>query len=150
MTLEENIRTIRHLNQHVIELRENRFSKQLTYLREIVEARRITLEMAHDMVYVMREKSYKGYENMDFCFDLTLPKKIEKHEIGTYIIDQFTTALRVKNRLEFFEARNIALEVIDAEEQMNILSKVIIDLSVAIELFKKYYNVEEDFDNIII
>lgn len=150
MTLEEGLHIARHLKGHVEELRKGTFEKKQDYLDLLVSTRWQLLELAHDMVYIMREKEYKGYEDADFYYNPRLPKDLDisKHEFMTLTFDSFRTVTETQAKMEFMEARDVRLSKEDAEKQMEVLSDATRDLSVGIAIFKSYFGVTKDFDNI--
>lgn len=152
MMHEDVFHVVRHMRGHIQELREKKLNKEKEYLLEIVDARLSMLELAHDMVYIMRERKYNGYENVDFSFDLRISEDIdlEKYEFQIFNFDSFRIIMRIENLLEFQEPEEISLSPEDAGEQMNTLNRAIVDMSVAIRILKQYYDVSENFDSIVI
>lgn len=149
LSLEELFHVTRHLKVHMEELREGRLIKDVNYLYLVVSARIGLLECSHDIVYIMREKKFKGYENLDFTFDLTIPKDvdIDTYEFAVLTYDSFKVAQRVDELLDTMtDPTFIPLDPEAANEQMKVLEKSIVESCIAIKMLKKHYGVSTDFD----
>ena len=149
LSTEELFHVTRHLKIHIEELRKGELAKDVNYLYLVVSARLGLLECAHDMVYIMREKKFKGYENLDFSFDLDIPKdiNIETYEFSLLTYDSFRVAQRVDDLLDLFQNPSlISLAPEDANEQMKVLERAIVECSIAIKMLKEYYGISTDFD----
>ena len=149
LSLEELFHVTRHLKIHMEELREGRLLKDEKYLYLVISARLGLLECAHDMVYIMREKQFKGYENLDFTFDLTIPKDLDinTYEFSTLTYDSFKVVQRIEELLEIMANPSfILLDPASANEQMKVLEKSIIESCIAIIMLKKHFNISTDFD----
>lgn len=145
-TMEENLLVIRQLRKNVQEYRCGNFCKEETFFRKIVEVRRSVLEWAHDIVYILRDKKFKGYENLDFSFSLTLPKDLESFELREFETERFKTIIIMQTKLMSASGIDIDLEPEEVKIQMELLRDVIVDFSVAIEILKVHYKIEENFD----
>lgn len=150
MTLEKYLHNLRHLKRHVEELKKGTFEKERQYLQDLVETRYKIIEWEHDMIYVMRERKFKGYENQDFSFDLSIPEKLESYDFHEFNPVDFYTLVKVLAKLDLLTEISTELEPEAAVKQVKILQAAILDFSVAIALFKTYYQVNEDFDNFIV
>lgn len=149
LSTEELFHVTRHLKIHIEELRANALTKDANYLNLIVSARLGLLECAHDMVYIMREKKFKGYENLDFTFDLSIPKDVDinTYQFSLLTYDSFRVAERIDNLLDIMEDPSfIPLDSKDANAQMKILEKSIVECNIAIKILKEYYDIPTDFD----
>lgn len=149
LSTEELFHVTRHLKIHMEELKNGNLSKDLNYLNLVVSARLGLLECAHDMVYIMREKKFKGYENLDFSFDLSIPEQVDikTYEFTLLTYDSFRVAQRIDDLLDTMaDPSLIPLDAKDANEQMKVLEKSIVECSIAIKMLKEYYGVSTDFD----
>lgn len=145
-TMEENLLVIRQLRKNVEEYRCGKFCKEETFFRKIVEVRRSVLEWAHDIVYILRDKKFKGYETLDFSFSLTLPTDLESFELREFETERFKTIIIMQTKLMSTSGNDIDLEPEEVKVQMELLRDVIVDFSVAIEILKVHYKIEENFD----
>lgn len=146
LTNEQAEHYARHLSIHVNEVKEGNFSKDIEYVDALVQARILFLEAAHDMVYIMREKEFRGYEDADFNFDVRIDEgNLTNHQFQKFDVTSYRVVKRIRNLLEFQKPKLIELSREEAEMQMNVLSQTIIDLSYGILLFQKYFKVERTF-----
>lgn len=150
MALEKYLHNLRHLKGHVEELKNGTFAKGDQYLKDLVETRYRIIEWEHDMIYIMRERKFEGYENQDFSFDLSIPEKLDEYKFYQFNPEDFYTLVKVLAKLNFLTEISADLEPEAAVKQVKTLQVAILDFSVAIALFKTYYNVNEDFDNFIV
>lgn len=150
MTREDYLKVARHLKRHVEELQDETFDKDRTYLYVVVDTRTAVLKWMHDMIYIMREKLFKGYEEIDFRVDVNLPEDHINHKFSAVNAESFVIVNSLLNKLDFMPAAAITLEPRDAEIQLQILEKLLVDFSVAIALLKEHYNINQNFDNIVL
>lgn len=142
MTLEQMDHFLRHVRQHAEELKQGIFTKDRSYLERLKIARYMALEVSHDMVHVMRIKNFEGYEDADFCFDITLPKEdLTQHVYRQFDATSFKVGCKVQSilNLEIIDERKIQLSKEEAEAQMTALGNAIQDASVLIELLEKTF-----------
>ncbi|MNY74911.1 hypothetical protein D3C86_2140480 [compost metagenome] len=66
------------------------------------------------------------------------------------MVDNFLIILKVMAQLEYLKLISPDLTQEEASKQLKILQIAIMDFSVAIELFKTYYNINEDFNNFVV
>ncbi|MNT50381.1 hypothetical protein D3C72_1872990 [compost metagenome] len=150
MTLEESLHVTRHLKRHVQELRDGTIEKTKEYLDLLVDTRYKIVELEHEIIYVMRERKFPGYETIDFQVDLSIPETYQNYEFHDFMVDNFLIILKVMAQLEYLKLISPDLTQEEASKQLKILQIAIMDFSVAIELFKTYYNINKDFNNIVI
>lgn len=150
MTREDYIKVARHLKRHVNELKKGTFNRDRRFLDVIAFTRYEVIQWMHEMIYIMREKQFKGYEEIDFLVDVELPKNHLNYEFSDFYAESFVTINTVLNKLEFISAISINLNPNDAESQLKILEVLVKDFSVAILLFKEHYNVTKNFDNFVV
>ena len=142
MSLEQMDHFLRHVKQHAEELKQGVFNKDRSYLERLKVARYMALEVSHDMIHVMRIKEFKGYEDADFCFDITLPDEdLTQHEYRVFDATSFKVGCKVQSilNLEIIDERKIQLSKEEAEAQMTALGNAIQDASVLIELLEKTF-----------
>ena len=71
MSLEQTDHFLRHVKMHADEVKLGTFKKDKEdYLKKLKEAQKVGLEMSHDMIYILRVRKFKGYENADFSFNI--------------------------------------------------------------------------------
>lgn len=150
MTREDHLKVARHLKTHLEELQNGTLEKEKKYLYIVVQSRTAVLKWMHEMIYIMREKLFEGYEEIDFKVDIQLPENYLDHNFTIVNAESFIIVNTLLNKLEFIPAAAITLEPKDAEKQLQILEKLLIDFSVAIALLKEHYNINQDFDNIVL
>ena len=64
MSLEQTDHFLRHVKMHADEVKLGTFKKDKEdYLKKLKEAQKVALEMSHDMIYILRLRKFKGYEN---------------------------------------------------------------------------------------
>ena len=143
MTLEQMDHFLRHIKIHAEEVRNGSFNKDEAYIYKLREAQYMALEISHDMVHVMREKLYKGYENADFQFVISLPENWEKHEFRTFDYSSFRIGINLKETIDLgmIPERAIPLECKSAEEQMECLAKAVQDAEVLIAMLKPIFGI---------
>lgn len=141
MTLEQMDHFLRHMKMHAEEFKNETFTKNSSYLEKLIDAQKLALEISHDMVHVMRVKQFKGYENADFSFDVSLPADLERHVFRSFDYSSFRIGCNLKATLDLgmIEDKDILLSVEDAEEQMEALGNAVQDAGVLIELLKVYF-----------
>ena len=84
MSLEQTDHFLRHVKMHADEVKLGTFKKDKEdYLKKLKEAQKVALEMSHDMIYILRLRKFKGYENADFSFNIKLPDDWKNHEFRT-------------------------------------------------------------------
>ena len=142
MTLEQMDHFLRHVKMHVEEFRTGDFYKDRSYLEKLKEAQYLALEVSHDIIHVMRSKQFKGYENADFSFNVSLPKDLEKHVFQTFDATSFRVGCKLKATLDLgmVDEGHIILTVKDAETQMETLGHAIQDAGVFIKMLEKYFD----------
>lgn len=141
MTLEQMDHFLWHMKMHAEEFKNETFTKNSSYLEKLIDAQKLALEISHDMVHVMRVKQFKGYENADFSFDVSLPADLERHVFRSFDYSSFRIGCNLKATLDLgmIEDKDILLSVEDAEEQMEALGNAVQDAGVLIELLKVYF-----------
>lgn len=141
MTLEQMDHFLRHMKMHAEEFKNETFTKNSSYLEKLIDAQKLALEISHDMVHVMRVKQFKGYENADFSFDVSLPADLKRHVFRSFDYSSFRIGCNLKATLDLgmIEDKDILLSVEDAEEQMEALGNAVQDAGVLIELLKVYF-----------
>lgn len=141
MTLEQMDHFLRHMKMHAEEFKNETFTKNSSYLEKLIDAQKLALEISHDMVHVMRVKQFKGYENADFSFDVSLPADLKRHVFHSFDYSSFRIGCNLKATLDLgmIEDKDILLSVEDAEEQMEALGNAVQDAGVLIELLKVYF-----------
>lgn len=140
MSLEQSDHFLRHIKMHAEELKNGTFSKKVKYLDNLKEAQYCAMEVSHDLIHILRYKKFKGYENADFSFDVSLPSNLTGHEFREFDYDSFHAAYRLKNALDIGiteDSLNISVE--ELENQMENLSAAIQDAGVFIKLLEKYF-----------
>lgn len=141
MTLEQMDHFLRHMKMHAEEFKNETFTKNSSYLEKLIDAQKLALEISHDMVHVMRVKQFKGYENADFSFDVSLPADLKRHVFRSFDYSSFRIGCNLKATLDLgmIEDKDILLSVEDAEEQMEALGNAVQNAGVLIELLKVYF-----------
>ena len=142
MSLEQMDHFLRHVKMHAEEYKNGTFTKDRSYLEKLMEAQRLALEISHDMIHVMRVKKFKGYEDADFSFDVSLPADLEGHVYRSFDYSSFRIGYDLRSTLDLgmIEDVNIVLDVEDAKEQMETLGNAIQDAGVFIKLLTKYFS----------
>lgn len=141
MSLEQMDHFLRHVKVHATELKNGTFTKDLGhYLSKLKAAQHLALEISHDMIHVMRIKQFKGYEDADFSFDVSLPTELDSHVFRDFDYSSFKVGCKLKNTLDLgmVEDKNILLSKEDAEEQITTLSNAIQDAGVLIKLLEHF------------
>lgn len=141
MSLEQMDHFLRHVKVHATELKNGTFTKDLGhYLSKLKAAQHLALEISHDMIHVMRTKQFKGYEDADFSFDVSLPTELDSHVFRDFDYSSFKVGCKLKNTLDLgmVEDKNILLSKEDAEEQITTLSNAIQDADVLIKLLEHF------------
>lgn len=145
-TMEEDLLLIRQLKKNVEKFRCGEFCKEEAFFRKVVNVRRNVLEWAHDIIYILRDKKFKGYEDLDFSFSLTLPKDLGSFELRDFETESFNKIVIMQTKLMSSSGIEIDIEPEQVKIQMELLRDVIVDFSVAIEILKVHYRIEENFD----
>lgn len=145
MTLEQMDHFLRHVRIHAEEFRNGSFNKSEAYIYKLREAQYMALEISHDMIHVMRQKSFKGYENADFQFVVNLPKNWEKHEFRTFDYSSFRTGIKLREIIDLgiIPEKMIPLDCKDAEEQMEVLANAVQDAEVLITMLKPHFGIAD-------
>ena len=141
MNLEQMDHFLRHVKMHVEEFRTGDFYKDRSYLEKLKEAQRLALEVSHDMIHVMRTKKFKGYENADFNFNVSLPQDLDSHTFRTFDATSFRIGCKLKATLDLgmVDEIHIILTKKDAETQMTALGNAIQDAGVFIKMLEQYF-----------
>ena len=93
--------------------------------------------MSHDMIYILRLRKFKGYENADFSFNITLPDDWKNHEFRTFDCQSFRIGCKLRMALEMgIDERNLRIDVKELEEQMKVLGDAIQDSEVLIKMLE--------------
>ena len=142
MTLEQMDHFLRHVEMHVNEFRQGSFTKGSSYLKKLKEAQKLALDVSHDIIHVMRTKQFRGYENSDFCYDVSLPEDIKHHHFRHFDASSFRVGCKLKATIDLglIPEQLIVLSVEDAEQQMNELGWAIQDAGVFIKILEEYFN----------
>ena len=142
MTLEQMDHFLRHIEIHVNEFRQGCFTKGSDYLSKLKTAQKLALDVSHDIIHVMRTKQFKGYENADFCYDVSLPADIKHHHFRHFDASSFRVGCKLKATIDLglIPEHLIVLSVEDAEQQMNELGWAIQDAGVFIKMLEEYFN----------
>lgn len=142
MSLEQMDHFLRHIQMHVEEFRNETFCKDESYLEKLKEAQHLALEVSHDIIHVMRTKQFKGYEDADFSFDVSLPQDIQNHVYRSFDSASFKVGCKLKLTMDLgmVDEKNILLTKEDAEVQMETLGNAIQDAGVFIKLLEKYFD----------
>ena len=145
MLTEQADHFMRHIERHAAALREGRFTKDVSYIDKLRSAQYTFLELAHDMVHVMRFKEFKGYENADFDFNVTLPENWKEHVFGSFDYNSFRVGIRIHEALDLgmVSERNMKLSLEDAERQMTNFGRVIQDAEVMIAMLEEHFAVND-------
>ena len=123
---------------HADEVKLGTFKKDKEdYLKKLKEAQKVALEMSHDMIYILRLRKFKGYENADFSFNITLPDDWKNHEFRTFDCQSFRIGCKLRMALEMgIDERNLRIDVKELEEQMKVLGDAIQDSEVLIKMLE--------------
>ena len=123
---------------HADEVKLGTFKKDKEdYLKKLKEAQKVALEMSHDMIYILRLRKFKGYENADFSFNITLPDDWKNHEFRTFDCQSFKIGCKLRMALEMgIDERNLRIDVKELEEQMKVLGDAIQDSEVLIKMLE--------------
>lgn len=143
MSLEQMDHFLRHIKMHAEEYKNGSFNKDAQYLDKLKNAQNLALEVSHDMIHVMRVKKFKGYENVDFSFDVSLPQNLEEHAYRDFDYSSFRVGCQIRSTLDLgmIEDYNIRLTKEDAEKQMETLGAAIQDAGVFIKLLEKHFSI---------
>lgn len=138
MSLENADHFLRHVKMHADEVKAGTFKKDKEdYLNKLRKAQKVALEISHDIVYILRLREFKGYENADFSFDVHLPKDWKNHEFRTFDCQSFSAGCKLGNALEMgIDEKNIKIDVEELEKQMQNLGDVIQDSAVLIKMLE--------------
>ena len=138
MSLEQTDHFLRHVKMHADEVKLGTFKKDKEdYLKKLKEAQKVALEMSHDMIYILRLRKFKGYENADFSFNITLPDDWKNHEFRTFDCQSFRIGCKLRMALEMgIDERNLRIDVKELEEQMKVLGDAIQDSEVLINMLE--------------
>ena len=138
MSLEQTDHFLRHVKMHADEVKLGTFKKDKEdYLKKLKEAQKVALEMSHDMIYILRLRKFKGYENADFSFNSTLPDDWKNHEFRTFDCQSFKIGCKLRMALEMgIDERNLRIDVKELEEQMKVLGDAIQDSEVLIKMLE--------------
>ena len=148
MSVEQADHFLRHIKRHAEELKNGEFVKDETYLEKLECAKEMAVEIAHEIVHIMRRKGFEKYENKDFVFDTKVPET--KEELANYTFhefdyDSFRLACKIQRATEILlwddEAR-LDLEPAAAARELENLGNAITDAGVMIELLKDYFNIK--------
>lgn len=142
MSLEQMDHFLRHMKMHAEEFKNETFTKNSPYLEKLIDAQKLALEISHDIVHIMRIKQFKGYENADFSFDVSLPADLQNHVFRSFDYSSFRIGCNLKATMDLgiIDEKDILLSVDDAEEQMETLGNAIQDAGVFIELLLVYFS----------
>ena len=138
MSLEQTDHFLRHVKMHADEVKLGTFKKDKEdYLKKLKEAQKVALEMSHDMIYILRLRKFKGYENADFSFNITLADDWKNHEFRTFDCQSFKIGCKLRMALEMgIDERNLRIDVRELEEQMKVLGDAIQDSEVLIKMLE--------------
>ena len=138
MSLEQTDHFLRHVKMHADEVKLVNFKKDKEdYLKKLKEAQKVALEMSHDMIYILRLRKFKGYENADFSFNIKLPDDWKNHEFRTFDCQSFRIGCKLRMALEMgIDERNLRIDVKELEEQMKVLGDAIQDSEVLIKMLE--------------
>ena len=138
MSLEQTDHFLRHVKMHADEVKLGTFKKDKEdYLKKLKEAQKVALEMSHDMIYILRLRKFKGYENADFSFNIKLPDDWKNHEFRTFDFQSFRIGCKLRMALEMgIDERNLRIDVKELEEQMKVLGDAIQDSEVLIKMLE--------------
>lgn len=138
MSLEQTDHFLRHVKMHADEVKLGTFKKDKEdYLKKLKEAQKVALEMSHDMIYILRLRKFKGYENADFSFNIKLPDDWKNHEFRTFDCQSFRIGCKLRMALEMgIDERNLRIDVKKLEEQMKVLGDAIQDSEVLIKMLE--------------
>ena len=138
MSLEQTDHFLRHVKMHADEVKLGTFKKDKEdYLKKLKEAQKVALEMSHDMIYILRLRKFKGYENADFSFNIKLPDDWKNHEFRTFDCQSFRIGCKLRMALEMgIDERNLRIDVKELEEQMKVLGDDIQDSEVLIKMLE--------------
>lgn len=138
MSLEQTDHFLRHVKMHADEVKLGTFKKDKEdYLKKLKEAQKVALEMSHDMIYILRLRKFKGYENADFSFNITLPDDWKNHEFRTFDCQSFKIGCKLRMALEMgIDERNLRIDVKELEQQMKVLGDAIQDSEVLIKMLE--------------
>ena len=138
MSLEKADHFLRHIKMHADEVKSGTFNKDKEdYLNKLRKAQRVALEISHDIIYILRRREFKGYENADFSFNVDLPKDWENHEFRIFDCQSFRVGCKLGKALELgIDEMNIKIELKDLEEQMQALGDAIQDSEVLIKMLE--------------
>ena len=138
MSLEQTDHFLRHVKMHADEVKLGTFKKDKEdYLKKLKEAQKVALEMSHDMIYILRLRKFKGYENADFSFNIKLPDDWKNHEFRTFDCQSFRIGCKLRMALEMgIDERNLRRAVKELEEQMKVLGDAIQDSEVLIKMLE--------------
>ena len=132
MSLEQTDHFLRHVKMHADEVKLGTFKKDKEdYLKKLKEAQKVALEMSHDMIYILRLRKFKGYENADFSFNIKLPDDWKNHEFRTFDCQSFKIGCKMG-----IDERNLRIDVKELEEQMKVLGDAIQDSEVLIKMLE--------------
>ena len=132
MSLEQTDHFLRHVKMHADEVKLGTFKKDKEdYLKKLKEAQKVALEMSHDMIYILRLRKFKGYENADFSFNIKLPDDWKNHEFRTFDCQSFKIGCKLR-----MDERNLRIDVKELEEQMKVLGDAIQDSEVLIKMLE--------------
>ena len=138
MSLEQTDHFLRHVKMYADEVKLGTFKKDKEdYLKKLKEAQKVALEMSHDMIYILRLRKFKGYENADFSFNIKLPDDWKNHEFRTFDCQSFRIGCKLRMALEMgIDERNLRIDVKELEEQMKVLGDAIQDSEVLIKMLE--------------
>lgn len=141
MSLEQMDHVLRHIQMHVDEFRNGEFCKDVSYLEKLKEAQHLALDISHDMIHIMRTKKFKGYEDADFSFDVSLPQDLQTHIFRDFDATSFKIGCTLKNALDLdmVDEFHLILSKEDAETQMETLGHAIQDAGVFIKILEQYF-----------
>ena len=138
MSLEQADHFLRHIKIHAEEVRTRTFTKEKQeYLKKLKEAQNIALEISHDIIYILRRREFKGYEQADFSFNVNLPDDWKNHEFRTFDCHSFRLGCKLKKSIDMgIEEKNIIVNVSELEFQMKVLGNAIQDSEVLIKMLE--------------
>lgn len=141
MSMEQMDHFLRHVKMHAEELREGTFNKGPDYVEKLKDAQYCALEVSHDIIHILRFKKFKGYENADFSFCISLPDNFENYTFSEFGPDSFRAGTRLKNALDMgVEEERLSVEVHVLEMQMENLASAVRDAGVLIKLLEDHFS----------
>ncbi len=133
---------IQYAKPYLLKPEECHFCKDVIYFFKLISAQLTFLEFSHDIIHILRTKGFKGYENADFNFDVSLPKNWRKHVFNIFDYESFKLAIQIHDifNMGFTDEMHIRLTCEDAELMMETLGNAIQDAEVFIAMLEEYYH----------